>query len=91
MPKTPHCDRSSSNSQPESVDGEVCLDLQRSPVTYETNHVPTLTRSQQYQILMTDPMFTGLCPQCRYEYRGWNQNSWDCYACGWEAIGLSEK
>jgi hypothetical protein len=65
--------------------------LVKLPVTYETDHVPTLTRAQQYQILMTHPMFTGLCPQCRYEYKGWNQSNWDCLMCGWEAIGLLEK
>ena len=38
--------------------------LVKLPMTYETNHVPRLTRSQQLQIFMTHPMFKGLCPQC---------------------------
>lgn len=85
MPKIPHSDRSLNNSQPENVDGEVCKDLQRSPVTYETDHVPTLTKGQQYQILMTHPMFTGLCPQCRYEYPEYSDRScWNCPVCEWQ-------
>jgi hypothetical protein len=91
MPKIPHYDRClnyvHSNDlvceiHPEGVDGEVCPDL-RLPVTYETEHVPSLTRSQQLQILMTHPMFTGLCPQCRYVY-GENRDrmSWNCPMCG---------
>ena len=43
-------------------DGYTFVDdqLVKLPVTYETNHVPTLTRAEQYQILMTHPMFTRL-------------------------------
>jgi len=76
MPKIPDCDRCRHYAHshdlvceihPVGIDGEVCPDL-KLPVTYETDHVQRLTRSQQYQILMTHPMFTGLSPQCRYEY-----------------------
>ena len=66
---------------PEGLDDKVCPDFQRSPVTYETNHVPTLTRAEQYQILMTHPMFTGLCLQCRYEYPS-DRIDWNCPICG---------
>ena len=63
------------------VDGQ----LVRLPVTYETNHVPRLTRAQQYQILMTHPMFSGLCPQCRHEYSDSDRSSWNCPMCGWQS------
>ena len=59
--------------------------LVRLSVTYETNHVPRLTRAQQYQILMTHPMFTGLCPQCRHEYSDSDRSSWNCPMCGWQS------
>ena len=62
--------------------------LVKLPVRYETDHVQRLTRSQQYQILMTHPMFTGLCPQCRYEYEG-DQSCWDCPICEWESLTYS--
>jgi hypothetical protein len=59
--------------------------LVKLPVRYETDHVPRLTRAQQLQIFMTHPMFTGLCPQCRYEYADDSDRlNWNCPICGWQ-------
>ena len=59
--------------------------LVKLPVRYETNHVPKLTRAQQLQILMTHPMFTRLCPQCRYEYPS-DRIDWNCPICEREPL-----
>ena len=59
--------------------------LVKLPLRYETDHVPTLTRAQQFQILMTHPMFTGLCPQCRHEYPSDRFSDWNCPICGWQS------
>lgn len=60
--------------------------LVKLPVTYETDHVSKLTRAQQYQIFMTHPMFTGMCPQCHYVYEeNRDSSSWDYTICRWEA------
>ena len=59
--------------------------LVKLPITYETDHQPRLTRAQQYQILMTHPVFTGLCPQCRYVYEeNSDRSDWNCPICGWD-------
>ncbi len=56
--------------------------LTKLPVTYETNHEQRLTRAQQLQIFMTHPMFTGLYPQCRYEYEESSDRiDWNCPIC----------
>ncbi|WP_156341406.1 hypothetical protein [Pseudanabaena sp. 'Roaring Creek'] len=55
-------------------------------MTYATNHFPRLTRSQQLQIFMRHPMFTGLYLQCRYEYaENSDRLNWNCPICKWEA------
>ena len=60
--------------------------LVKLPVTYETNHAPSITRSQQLQIFMTHPMFTGLCLQCRYIYvENSDRLNWNCPMCGWRS------
>ena len=67
-------------------DGYTFVDdqLVKLPVSYEINHESTLTRAQQFQILMTHPMFTGMCPQCRYAYPS-DRLNWNCLICEWMA------
>ena len=46
---------------------------------------PRLTRSQQLELLLWHPFFTGLCPQCRYPFEAMSDRaSWDCPQCGWK-------
>ena len=60
MPKIPDCDRCFHNDHSNYLVCEIhtedvdksCPDV-KFRVTYETDHVPKLTRAQQYQILMT--------------------------------------
>jgi len=59
------------------------IKLVKLPVTYETNHESSLTRAEQYQILMTHLMFTG-CPQCRYAYPS-DRLNWNCPICEWQS------
>jgi hypothetical protein len=42
-----------------------------------------LINAEKLQILMTHPVFTRLCPQCRYEFQGDPPVHWDCPQCGW--------
>ena len=69
-------------------DGYTFVDdqLVKLPVSYEINHESTLTRAQQFQILMTHPIFTGMCPQCRYVYEA-NSDllNWNCPICEWQS------
>lgn len=49
------------------------------------NRAPRLTREEQWEILNTHPLFTGVCPQCGHEF---NKNNppkihWDCPSCNW--------
>ena len=54
------------------------------PVTYEQDFQPRLTRAEQYEVLMTHPIFTGMCPQCSASYpQNVDRIHWDCEACGW--------
>lgn len=87
MPKIPDCDRCFHNGHSNYLVCEIHpedVDKSRPDVefrvTYETDHVPKLTSAQQYQILMTHPMFTGLCPQCRYKYPS-DRIEWNCPMC----------
>ncbi len=43
------------------------------------------TREQQMELLDTHPLFTGVCPQCRYQFeRDYIARvHWDCPECGW--------
>lgn len=43
------------------------------------------SRLQQLELLMWHPLFTGLCPQCRYQFeQGSDRDWWDCPNCGWK-------
>lgn len=43
------------------------------------------TKQEQLEILDTHPLFTGKCPQCRYQFeRDYTARvHWDCPECGW--------
>ena len=44
-----------------------------------------LTNDERLQILDTHPLFTGVCPECGYQFPKENPPKvhWDCPACGW--------
>jgi hypothetical protein len=46
---------------------------------------PTLTVEEQLATLESHPIFTGVCPKCRYEFDRSDLPviHWDCAACGW--------
>jgi len=42
------------------------------------------TRAQKLELLLWHPLFTGVCPQCRYEFAPDAERvHWDCPECGW--------
>ncbi|WP_143467832.1 hypothetical protein [Leptolyngbya ohadii] len=59
--------------------------------------VERLTKSQQLELLLWHPLFTGMCPQCRHPFasdydcntprrdaqRQVDRTYWDCSKCGW--------
>jgi len=49
------------------------------------NRPSRYTPEQQLGILDTHPFFTGVCPQCEYEFDKNNPPAvhWDCSECGW--------
>ena len=43
-----------------------------------------LTTEEQLELLDTHPLFTGVCPQCGYEFPNTlSKAPWDCPSCGW--------
>ena len=43
------------------------------------------TRAQKLELLLWHPLFTGLCPQCRYPFPPDSEHvHWDCPSCGWK-------
>jgi len=60
-------------------------------MTEELNHNPLtqflarLTKSEQLQLMMTHPFFTGCCPSCGHEFTTVETRPlhWDCQHCGW--------
>ena len=44
-----------------------------------------LTREEQLELLDSHPLFTGVCPECGYQFPKENPPAvhWDCPACGW--------
>jgi hypothetical protein len=60
--------------------------VKRSPLRYENNeYVPRLTRMQQWEILESHPLFTGICPACGNSYSpNIELIHWDCESCGWK-------
>ena len=43
------------------------------------------TRAQKLELLLWHPLFTGLCPQCCYQFSDPSERvHWDCPSCGWE-------
>jgi hypothetical protein len=38
---------------------------------------------RKWQILNTHPLFTGVCPECNYQFDPKSKN-WDCPQCGWK-------
>ncbi|WP_036487321.1 hypothetical protein [Myxosarcina sp. GI1] len=46
------------------------------------NRPSSYTQAEQLEILDTHPVFTGVCPQCRYRF---NERlvHYDCPECGW--------
>jgi rubrerythrin len=50
-----------------------------------SNKRSPLTPEEQLEILDTHPFFTGVCPQCGYQFAKNNPPKvhWDCPACGW--------
>lgn len=60
-------------------------------MTEELNHNPLtqflarLTKSEQLQLMLTHPFFTGCCPNCGHEFTGIETRPlhWDCGHCGW--------
>jgi hypothetical protein len=86
---------------PDGIDTETCLDFrpdsnikeeeQWSPEGYSwygdelIRDRSRYTCEEQIEILDSHPFFTGVCPQCRYDF---DQNNlpavhYDCPACGW--------
>jgi hypothetical protein len=86
---------------PEGVDTETCLDFrpdpniepdeQWSPFGYSwydgelVRDRSRYTCEEQIEILDNHPFFTGVCPQCRYEFDKNNLPAvhWDCPSCSW--------
>jgi hypothetical protein len=86
---------------PLGVEGDSCLDFREDPnaeteelwepegASYYAGelilHRPRLTREEQWQILETHPLFTGVCPQCGYRFPGHIPDlvHFDCPECGW--------
>lgn len=60
-------------------------------MTEELNHNPLtqflarLTKTEQLQLMMTHPFFTGCCPSCGHEFTTVETRPlhWDCGHCGW--------
>ena len=49
------------------------------------NRPARLTREEQWHILNTHPLFTGVCPQCGHRFNLNNPPKihWDCPICNW--------
>jgi len=45
-----------------------------------------MTTQEQLDLLESHPLFTGCCPQCRWEFDRSNLPAvhWDCPDCGWK-------
>lgn len=43
------------------------------------------TREEQLELLDYHPLFTGKCPQCKFEFPRYERPPvhWDCLECGW--------
>ena len=48
-------------------------------------HTPKYTREQQQGILDSHPFFTGVCPECGYDFGGLclSKEQWSCPSCDW--------
>lgn len=57
-------------------------DLSLNPLTQFLAH---LTKSEQLQVMMTHPFFTGCCPDCGHEFVQMEppMQHWNCERCGW--------
>jgi hypothetical protein len=49
------------------------------------NRPPRYSPEEQLEILDNHPFFTGVCPECGYEFDKTNppEVHWDCPHCGW--------
>lgn len=48
-------------------------------------HTPKYSREEQFRILDTHPFFTGICPNCQYDFGGIYllKDEWKCPNCSW--------
>lgn len=48
-------------------------------------HTPKYTREEQLYILDNHPFFTGICPECGFNFGGicLPKNEWNCPNCNW--------
>lgn len=47
--------------------------------------VDRLAKTQQLELLLWHPLFTGLCPQCRHPFTPDDDRiHWYCSECGWK-------
>ena len=81
---------------PQAPDGKSCLDWREDPhaqsegesyydgelILQPTQH---LTPEEQLELLDSHPLFTGVCPECCYDFSQNNPPAvhWDCPRCGW--------
>jgi hypothetical protein len=42
-----------------------------------------LSSADRLHLIETHPLFTGVCPQCRFRYPETPAVHWDCPNCGW--------
>jgi hypothetical protein len=62
------------------------------PATYAGVPIPQppqrFTRTQQLELLMWHPLFTGKCPHCRQAIAQTDSSlsAWQCSECGWHDI-----
>jgi rubrerythrin len=67
---------------------------QKSEISYQSQSgfKPRLTLDQQLEILNKHPFFTGVCPQCGYQFGQNNdRDNWDCPECDWKTDILYSK